>query len=228
MPRRKDAFVKDAHQALIDVFQDISEMLGDDPDIDIYMSGTTAAAAVVTPAKVVVANLGDCRIVIGQKLANSGDPQRSFRPLALTRDHTCSDSNERIRVEKAGARIAKNPADAELADAPLRIYKGTLPYPGLVMTRAFGDSSAHKVGLISEPEVSTHVLSEKDWFLVLGTDGVWDALNNSKVVHLISGITDADKASHQLAQKSLKYLDKKGIDDNTTNIVVLLRNSLCI
>ncbi|KAI0243853.1 hypothetical protein L0F63_006716 [Massospora cicadina] len=89
MPGRKDAFVRDSRQAMIDVFQDISEMLGVDPDIDIYMSGTTAAVAIVTPTKVVAANLGDCRIVVGQKISElpvpSEEHQILYRPLVLTR-----------------------------------------------------------------------------------------------------------------------------------------------
>jgi serine/threonine protein phosphatase PrpC len=44
--------------------------------------------------------------------------------------------------------------------------------PGLAMSRAFGDFCLKEFGLISTPEVSHRILSDKDEFLVLATDGV--------------------------------------------------------
>lgn len=44
--------------------------------------------------------------------------------------------------------------------------------PGLAMSRAFGDYCLKDFGLIATPEVSHAILSDKDEFLVLATDGV--------------------------------------------------------
>lgn len=225
-PRHKDAFLSDPKQTLIDVFYKVSELLESDSEIDTYMSGTTAAVAILTPLRIIVANLGDCRVILAQAKkmhpGTDGGPPKISRPKVLSNDHTCACPAEKSRLEASGARIAKNPQDADVLDAPLRVYKGSMPYPGLVTTRAFGDSSAHKIGIICEPEVIIQAISPKDKYIILGTDGVWDALSNNKVAFLVSDIPDASEASQELAKKSLKYLDKKGIDDNTTNIVVFI------
>lgn len=44
--------------------------------------------------------------------------------------------------------------------------------PGLAMARAFGDFCLKDFGLISVPDVSYRLLTEKDEFIVLATDGV--------------------------------------------------------
>lgn len=48
--------------------------------------------------------------------------------------------------------------------------------PGLAMTRSFGDKAGIKAGTISEPEVSQYSLGEKNKFLLVASDGVWEHL----------------------------------------------------
>lgn len=50
-----------------------------------------------------------------------------------------------------------------------------LPYddaPGLAMARAFGDFCLKEYGVISIPEFSHQLLTDKDQFIVLASDGV--------------------------------------------------------
>lgn len=44
--------------------------------------------------------------------------------------------------------------------------------PGLAMSRAFGDYCVKNFGLISVPEVTQRVVTDRDQFIVLATDGV--------------------------------------------------------
>lgn len=44
--------------------------------------------------------------------------------------------------------------------------------PGLAMARAFGDFCLKEYGVISIPEFSHRVLTERDKFIVLASDGV--------------------------------------------------------
>ena len=44
--------------------------------------------------------------------------------------------------------------------------------PGLAMARAFGDFCLKEYGVISVPEFSHHILTERDKFIVLASDGV--------------------------------------------------------
>lgn len=61
-----------------------------------------------------------------------------------------------------------------LQDEP-EVQRVWLPFddaPGLAMARAFGDFCLKEYGVISIPEFSHRVLSERDKFIVLASDGV--------------------------------------------------------
>lgn len=61
-----------------------------------------------------------------------------------------------------------------LQDEP-EVPRVWLPFddaPGLAMARAFGDFCLKEYGVISIPEFSHRVLTEKDQFIVLASDGV--------------------------------------------------------
>lgn len=61
-----------------------------------------------------------------------------------------------------------------LEDEP-EVPRVWLPYdnaPGLAMARAFGDFCLKDYGVISVPEFSHRVLTDRDQFIVLASDGV--------------------------------------------------------
>jgi serine/threonine protein phosphatase PrpC len=96
-----------------------------------------------------------------------------------------------------------------------------MPYPGLVVSRSFGDDVAKRLGVVPEPEVVVHKLPSKSkYVIVLGTDGVWDGITPDEAVLIASGQPTAEKASNELTKKSKEALDRICIDDNTTNVIV--------
>jgi integrin-linked kinase-associated serine/threonine phosphatase 2C len=38
---------------------------------------------------------------------------------------------------------------------------------------------AHKIGVITEPEISFKELADDDKFIVIGSDGVWDVMSSA-------------------------------------------------
>lgn len=56
----------DPTRALTVIFQKINEGMNEDDKVDTYMSGTTAALVIVFDKKVIVANVGDTRAIIGK------------------------------------------------------------------------------------------------------------------------------------------------------------------
>lgn len=60
--------------------------------------------------------------------------------------------------------------------------------PGLAMSRAFGDFCLKEFGLIATPEVSHRILSDKDEFLVLATDGVSQIQNCHLFVYIFQKV----------------------------------------
>ncbi|ORY39958.1 protein serine/threonine phosphatase 2C [Rhizoclosmatium globosum] len=139
--------------------------------------------------------------------------------MQVSTDHTCQIEEEYERVKNAGGRIDQMQTESG-RDGPLRIYKGSLPYPGLVVTRSIGDTCAEKLGVLTEPEVIDRDLSKKDIFFVLGSDGLWDGLDMEEVVRLAVKYEHPQKASEILVKRALKSLDAKCIDDNVTCVVV--------
>ncbi|KAJ3199140.1 Intraflagellar transport protein 46, partial [Entophlyctis luteolus] len=133
-------------------------------------------------------------------------------------DHTCANPVELERVQAAGARIDHMPSENG-GEGPLRLYKGTLPYPGLVVTRSIGDTCAERIGVLCEPEIIERELSKKDKYFVLGSDGLWDGLDLDEVIRLVVKYEPAQKASEVLVKRALKSLDSKSIDDNVTAVV---------
>ncbi|TPX30960.1 hypothetical protein SmJEL517_g05602 [Synchytrium microbalum] len=189
--------------------------------LDAYMSGTTASVVVETTTRVVVAGVGDSRVVIGKRGREVG----TWVGEQVTVDHTCQSSEELSRVLKCGARVEKLRIGDEEA-GPLRLFKNSLPYPGLVITRSLGDSVATKIGVLCEPDVTVRDIDpNNDVFIILASDGVWDALSIQQSVDIVGPFLEngsAQEASIALTQASLTALDEDQLDDNITNIIVFL------
>ncbi|RKO99098.1 hypothetical protein CXG81DRAFT_3000, partial [Caulochytrium protostelioides] len=147
----------------------LQEQLLNDSGIDLYLSGTTALLAVVVPQGCWLANIGD-----------SGAPSTGiiWHAHRLTADHTFASPAERDRIARLpGARVEALLGPDGAPDGPLRLFKGTLPYPGIVVTRSLGDAVASRLGVIATPDIVWHAWRHgHDACLVLGTDGLWDGI----------------------------------------------------
>ena len=175
--------------AVLSLDQDLSrEALGGDPDaLRVASAGAVAASAIVRDGELILANTGDCRIVLGVK-----DPTgHGFLAEQLTIDHTAENASEVRRLQ-----------DAHPGERNVIAYKRLLG--GLQPLRAFGDfvykwpyDAVNRMFggvppnyhtppyLTSEPEVHRHKLRNGDAFMILATDGLWDDLSNSKVVDIV-------------------------------------------
>jgi protein phosphatase PTC1 len=103
-----------------------------------------------------VANVGDTRAV----LSKNGRAER------LSYDHKGSDRAEVDRVRSGGGIVIENRVGGSLA-----------------VTRAFGDLSLKRDGVIAKPFIKKHVLRGADKFLVIATDGVWDVMEDQDAIN---------------------------------------------
>jgi serine/threonine protein phosphatase PrpC len=131
-------------------------------------AGSTAVAVVLTPRKLVCAYLGDSHAILGRRSAKSG----LWDPIPLSGSHKPDMPDEAERIIAAGGRVTRS------AFGPARVN-------GLAMSRAFGDFDAKSAGVIAEPDVNEHVLRPTDEVLIVGSDGVWDVLDESEVLALL-------------------------------------------
>ncbi|RDX67025.1 Protein phosphatase 2C 37, partial [Mucuna pruriens] len=130
--------------------------------------GSTAVVAVITPEKIIVANCGDSRAVFC----------RNNTAIPLSVDHKPDRPDELLRIEAAGGRVI--------------YWDGARVLGVLAMSRAIGDSYL-KPYVISEPEVTITERSDADECLILGSDGLWDTVQNDTACKVVRMCLKAQK-----------------------------------
>ncbi len=164
--------------------------------LEVALSGACGCVVHVNDLDVHVANMGDTRAVIGQL---EGD---KWVAKALTTDHNTSNPDEVERVQK------EHPSDEKFVIRNNRLLSQLIPL------RAFGDmrykwnlkdlktivsilDTPYARNIIPpnyytppylscKPQVTYHRLTQKDKFLVMATDGLWEQIENDKVVRLVA------------------------------------------
>eukprot|EP00358_Blepharisma_japonicum_P004853 CAMPEP_0202942516 /NCGR_PEP_ID=MMETSP1395-20130829/2725_1 /ASSEMBLY_ACC=CAM_ASM_000871 /TAXON_ID=5961 /ORGANISM="Blepharisma japonicum, Strain Stock R1072" /LENGTH=122 /DNA_ID=CAMNT_0049638871 /DNA_START=595 /DNA_END=963 /DNA_ORIENTATION=- len=95
-----------------------------------------------------------------------------IKPFQLTSDHKPDSDTEMMRILESGGCIKKK-CEKGIKHGPYRIYKLTESVPGLATSRTIGDKIARQVGVICDPEISTHDLEfQQDEFVIIATDGL--------------------------------------------------------
>ena len=170
--------------------------------IECNLSGTTAVILVVNSFGMHVASLGDSRAVLAS-LPNDNTlappasseripfrrpvlPTRILSAIALTVDQTPNHDEELQRIQAAGGVVEKLTDEQGRPIGPYRVWKTNGSLPGLAMSRSLGDRTAHEIGVISTPIFNNfHLFPGFDSFIVMGSDGVWDVMENYEVVNFV-------------------------------------------
>ena len=90
---------------------------------------------------------------------------------------------EKKRIEKNGGEVSR----VDWADfGPQRIwFKGRI-YPGLSISRSFGDFISEPLGVFSIPDIKEYKIDYKNTkIMVIATDGIWEFLSNEKVKDIL-------------------------------------------
>lgn len=191
-------FIKDTKSAIVEAFRQtdanyLREEKGQQKD-----SGSTASTAVLVGDRLLVANVGDSRVVAC----------RAGSAIPLSIDHKPDRSDERERIEQAGGFI---------------IWAGTWRVGGvLAVSRAFGDKLL-KPYVVAEPEIQEEEIDGVD-FIIIASDGLWNVLSNKDAVSIVQDIVDTEAASRRLIEEAYS----RGSTDNITCIVVRFENLSCL
>ncbi|CAJ1344614.1 unnamed protein product [Effrenium voratum] len=187
---------------------------------DAHMVGCTACVCCVTERQIVTANAGDSRAV----LCSAG------QAIPLSEDHKPNAPTEKQRIEAAGGRV-------ECCGPGQYRVNGNLN-----LSRALGDLEykkdrslpPEKQIICSTPDVTFRERDpDKDEFLIICCDGVWDVKSNQQVVDFIRARLAAgcDERAMELALEELldacvshDLRETNGLGgDNMTAVLVLLR-----
>ncbi|CAD6231111.1 unnamed protein product [Miscanthus lutarioriparius] len=162
-------------------------------NIDCAFSGTTAVTVIKQGQNLIIGNLGDSRAVLGTR-----DEHNHLVALQLTVDLKPSIPSEAARIRQRRGRVFSLPDEPDVA----RVWLPTFNSPGLAMARSFGDFCLKNYGIISMPDISYHRITDKDEFVVLATDGVWDVLSNAEVVSIINNAPSQASAARFLVESA--------------------------
>jgi len=128
------------------------------------------------------ANMGAERdILAGVKEKRRSVLETRMNSVQLTRDQKPEDPEELQRISNAGGRVQRLTDNAGNKIGPYRVWIKNGNSPGLAMSRSIGDMIAKNIGVISEPVCTNYTRVNGDLFLIIASDGVWDAMDNEDV-----------------------------------------------
>ena len=186
--------------------------------IDAQFSGTTCVIVFQIGDKIICANVGDSRAILVK-----GEKGKNIIPLSV--DQKPDDPEEKKRIELSGGEVAQYEDDGEKA-GPFRVWAKGEAYPGIAMSRSIGDYVASSLGVIPEPICFEQTIDKETKFMVIASDGIWEFLNNKKVVNIVWPFyekKDPEGACKALIKEATDWWNKEDIVvDDITVIVVFL------
>jgi len=183
-------------KSLIHAFQKVDDELKIHSDCENV--GTTACivyiykdADIITGGRKTFycANIGDTRCIL---VTSNGSKRLSY-------DHKCTDETEVARIRKIGGVVFNGRVFGQLA-----------------LSRALGDHAMKKYGVICTPHINKHLVSEKDRWIVICSDGVWDVISDEEVFDLSLKIKNSNEFSNLIVSTAIE----RGSRDNISCIVI--------
>ncbi|KAI1729045.1 protein phosphatase 2C domain-containing protein [Ditylenchus destructor] len=176
-----------------------------------YDSGATACVALLFENKVIVANVGDSRAVLC----------RDGSAVDLSVDHKPEDTTEKERIEKAGGCVSE---DGRVNG-------------GLNLSRALGDHFYKRNAdipmedqmITAVPDIQEIELTDKDTWLIVACDGIWNSMSSQEVVDFVNERRDS-KSLKEIGAELCDHCcapdtsgDGTGCDNMTVQLIQLLR-----
>ncbi|XP_031128605.1 probable protein phosphatase 2C 65 [Ipomoea triloba] len=180
---------------IIKAFKDMDNELEGDSSVETYSSGTTSITVSKLGEHLIIGNLGDSRAVLC-----TTDDEGALVPEQLSVDLKPNLPSERERITSCQGRVMAMKEEPSV----FRVWMPNEDCPGLAMARAFGDFCLKDYGLISTPEVYYRKLSDKDEFVVLATDGVWDVLSNEEVIRVVASAKKRSAAAQLVVERAVR------------------------
>jgi len=193
-------------------------------------SGTTAVVVILTPQWIVCANSGDSRAVYSKNQHQS---------IPLSYDHKPCDEAEEQRITEAGGFVRAGRVEGDLAvsrgfgDFRFKEAETVIAGTGLqpAETVSIGTRNRRDLNNIILPEhqkvspvpdiIVQNRNREKDEFIILACDGIWDVQTNHECVALVEDIfREGESDLGLLCEEILDTCLDRGSKDNMTALVI--------
>lgn len=142
------------------------------------------------------------------KVRRSSKLKKEINFLQLTKDHKPEEPAELERIKASGGRVKRYNDYEGNKIGPYRVWEANNNKPGLSISRSIGDNIAKDIGVIATPDITQHSIDHnEDLFIVIGSDGIWDAMDNEDVINYIE----------YFRQKANKVVQKAKDEVNLSN-----------
>lgn len=193
-------------------------------NFDCSLSGSTATIVMVQSSRLLVAWVGDSPCFVVSVFQNLNEAKFSCRNMSPA--HNFDRPGERERILSAGGRVMRWTDDGEWY-GPFRVFLPERLVPGLNMSRSLADVLVHRVGVSSEPEVTSMEWQRSDKFIVLGSDGLTEFLTMDEIAQILIAHSDIQEACDSIVTEARRrwMVQENCTADDITIIVIELRLS---
>jgi len=210
------------YSTLKQVFVETNKSLCKVPTIDTKFSGSTCVTIILTKNKIISANAGDSRAVMGRHINNK------WLSIELSHDQKPNNPGEKERILSHGGRIEAYKDENGGDFGPPRVWLKYEDVPGLAMSRSFGDEVAASVGTISEPEIEEYEITEEDKFIIIASDGIWEFISSQECVDFIKDFYEKKDLKgclkFLLNESSKRWIKEEEVIDDITAVLIFFEN----
>ncbi|CAB1096392.1 unnamed protein product [Ectocarpus sp. CCAP 1310/34] len=211
------SLLDDPAKALMESYVQVDESLAASKGEEATFSGTTAVSVLMRENKLWIANAGDSRAVLAH------EDGAELKAVDLSVDQNPNSPKEQARIEAAGGFVSPPPEPGLSSRVWL---DAAMTQIGLAMARSIGDHAVKSIGVVAEPEVTTHTIAAGDKFIVLASDGVWEFVKSQEAIDIVNTSLEEGtmKATQDLIEAAAtKWREVEGdYRDDITAVVIRL------
>jgi serine/threonine protein phosphatase PrpC len=199
--------IKNKYAFINKLISECNNSLVNNSDYQCNLSGSTCLLIFIIENNLICANIGNSRAILLEKT----------ELLQLSIDQTLSDPEEIKRILQKGGKVKQINKKIILENANNNDFE---------ISRSIGDKKLKNIGIIYEPVITEYTLNRKSRFIIMGTQGLWNALSNEKAAIQVNKsikLNNPLDSCRLLVKKAKEILNKASshIDDITVITIIL-------